>query len=338
LASPLPPLPGDFVPREDPWRAPDPLRAFIGPPLPRRTPWQRWGRNLVLFLTTAVSIFLAGRTFWSPRGGSELAFALLAILGSHEMGHYLACRYYRVDATLPFFIPALWLPLGGLLGWVPVPFMGTFGAVIRIRDRFPHRRALFDIGIAGPLAGFAVCLPVLALGLFQAHAVPDTADATGLTLGEPLLFHLAQNLFLRPLPPGTTLSLGPLGMAAWFGLLVTALNLIPVGQLDGGHVVYALLPRRARLVSRMGWWICIGLVAVSPSWLVWAILLRFLGQAHPPTSRDEAPVGRGRVVVGLLGLLVFALCLTPDPFPGVWKEFGDLPAALMDVLRSLVRR
>jgi membrane-associated protease RseP (regulator of RpoE activity) len=111
-------------------------------------------------------------------------------------------------------------------------------------------------------------------------------------------------------------------LAAWFGLLVTALNLIPVGQLDGGHVVYALFADRARYVYRFGWWACIALALVNPSWLVWAVLLFFLGRIHPRTVRDEEPLGGARVVVALLGLFVFVLCLTPNPFPGMWKELG----------------
>jgi membrane-associated protease RseP (regulator of RpoE activity) len=286
----------------------------------------------------APSASALGDTGFNLREGFELAFSLLAILGTHEMGHYVACRYYRVDATLPFFIPGLWLPLGGLLTWVPIPFMGTFGAVIRIRDRFPNRKALFDIGIAGPLAGFAVCLPVLVFGLWQARVVPDLGDAAGASLGEPLLFRLAEVALLKPLPPHMTLAIGPLGMAAWFGLLVTALNLMPVGQLDGGHAVYALFRERAGLISRLGWWACLGLVLVSPSWIVWAVLLRFLGRMHPPTRRDEEPVGRARVLVALVGLLVFVVCFTPDPLPGAWRAFGDLPAALIEVVKGFLRR
>ena len=141
------------------------------------------------------------------------------------MGHYLACRYYGVDATLPFFIPA---PAIGLVG--------TLGAFIRIRGPIPHRRALFDIGLAGPLAGFAVCLPVLWMGILEAKVVPaGPAEAGMLSLGEPLLFQWAATLLRGGAPEGQTLVLGPLGEAAWFGLFVTALNMMPVGQLDGGH-------------------------------------------------------------------------------------------------------
>jgi membrane-associated protease RseP (regulator of RpoE activity) len=133
----------------------------------------------VLFALTALSVFATGFQAEGVAGGLELVVAMLAILTAHEMGHYLACRYYRVDATLPFFIPGLWLPLGGLLEWVAVPFVGTFGAVIRIRGPIPHRKALFDIGIAGPLAGFAVCLPVLVLGALEGRWTPMTNGGVG---------------------------------------------------------------------------------------------------------------------------------------------------------------
>jgi membrane-associated protease RseP (regulator of RpoE activity) len=281
---------------------------------------------------TAASVFLAGGFLQADgtlrvRDGLEMAIALLAILGTHEMGHYVACRIHKVDATLPYFIPALWLPLGGLAYWLPIPIMGTFGAVIRIRERFPNRKALFDIGISGPLAGFLVCLPVLYLGIQQAKVVPLDPTAGG-SLGTPLLFDLAS----RSVPAGMTLEIGPLGLAAWFGLLVTALNLMPVGQLDGGHVVYALLRERAHVVSRIGWWACLGLVLLSPSWILWAVLLRFLGRPHPNTVDDLSPLGAPRVAIAVLGLAVFVLCFIPDPFPGAWGIFGELAKAVRQKL------
>jgi membrane-associated protease RseP (regulator of RpoE activity) len=228
---------------------------------------------------------------------------------THEMGHYLACRRYGVDASLPFFIP------------FPFHFVGTFGAFIRIRSPFPDRRVLFDVGIAGPLAGFVVCLPVLALGVMEAEVVPATF--VGLGLGEPLLFQWATALLRDDLPAGSTLVIGPLGMAAWFGLLLTALNLMPIGQLDGGHVVYALLRDRATLVSRIALVASLFLVYLRPSWLIWSVLLLVLSRPHPPTLRDSVPVGRGRVVVGLIGLVVFAICFTPEPIMISWADFAQ---------------
>jgi membrane-associated protease RseP (regulator of RpoE activity) len=244
--------------------------------------------------------------------GLRLAGGLLGILVAHEMGHYLACRYYRVDATLPFFIPA------------PVlSFVGTLGAFIRIRAPIPHRRALFDIGVAGPLAGFVVCLPVLWLGLKEARVLSLDPDAGDIFLGEPLLFQWVAHLIHGPLPEGFTLTLGPLGLAAWFGLFVTALNLIPVGQLDGGHVTYALLRRRAHQISRIAWWVCVALVYFGPNWILWAIILRVLGRRHPPTLNDRLPAGRGRELLGVVSLVVFFVCFVPNPIIFSWADFFE---------------
>lgn len=293
----------------------------LGPRAPRSA-WQRWGRNLVLFLLTVVSVLVTGglravdvpgqptalMLDWGE--GLRLVVGLLSILLAHEMGHYLACRRYGVDATLPFFLPAPFLSM-----------VGTLGAFIRIRAPIPHRRALFDIGVAGPFAGFLVSLPVLWLGMHEAQVRQASADASGIFLGEPLLFRAVAHLVHGPLPDDRTLTLGPLGFAAWFGLFVTALNLIPIGQLDGGHVTYSLLRAKARLISRIGTWVCVALVYFGPNWIVWAILMRVLGRRHPATLDDDAPVGRGRVALGLVSLVVFVLCFVPDPIQFSWQAF-----------------
>ncbi len=302
-------------------------------PAPPRSAWQRWGRSLVLFLVTVASVFLAGALepavvggnaflLLNAREGLALAGGLLSILFAHEMGHYLACRYYGVDATLPHFIPSPWLPVLGLWFWRPLSMIGTFGAFIRIRGPIPHRRALFDIGVAGPLAGFLVCLPVLWFGI-QGAAVRPLSPEGGIFFGEPLAFQWLSRLLHGPIPDDQTLVIGQLGLAAWFGLFVTALNLMPIGQLDGGHVTYALLRERSRLVSRLGSWACVALVVFSPSWILWAILVRILGRRHPPTLDDEAPVGRARVVLGVFTLVVFAVCFVPNPVVVSWRDFFD---------------
>jgi membrane-associated protease RseP (regulator of RpoE activity) len=295
--------PSSPVPAGDPWSAPRFAWEAVPAQRPRRSAWRAWGLNLLLFVLTAASVYLSG--------GPRLAIGLVSILLAHEMGHYIACRIYRVDATLPFFIPAPFLSL-----------VGTLGAFIRIRGRIPHRRALFDIGIAGPLAGFVVCLPVLLLGILESRVVLTDLDS-GIYLGEPLLFQWAVRALRGPIPDAFTLSLGPLGLAAWFGLLVTALNLLPIGQLDGGHVTYALLRRRAALISRIGSWVCLLLIYFGPNWLVWSILLRILGRRHPPTWDDVAPVGRGRIGLGIFGLLVFVMCFVPNPIVFSWREFFE---------------
>lgn len=305
------------------------LRGWVPwppPPPPPASAWHRWGRNLVLFVATAASVFFIGGLTaldvpghgtlvgFDPAGGARLAGALLAILGSHEMGHYLAARYYGVDVTLPFFIP---FPVPGM------SLVGTLGAFIRIRSPIPSRRALFDIGVAGPLAGFAVCLPVLWLGIREAALRPFTGPEDGLFLGEPLLFRWYSALLHGAVPADHTLVIGPLGLAAWFGLLVTALNLMPIGQLDGGHVTYALLRRHAHAISRVASWVCVALIYFGPSWILWAILMRVLGRPHPPTLDDAEPVGRGRQLVGLLSLIVFVVCFVPDPIVVSWRDLFE---------------
>jgi membrane-associated protease RseP (regulator of RpoE activity) len=305
-------FPPPVVPDEE-WLRPslphDGRSALPWPPEPKPSAWKAWGRNVLLFVLTSASVYLSG--------GPLLVGSLMSILLAHEMGHYLACRYYRVDATLPFFIP---FPLLSLVG--------TLGAFIRIKSPFPGRKALFDIGIAGPLAGFAVCVPVLALSLQEMTVARLDPSSGGLLLGDPLLLTALTRLAIGHVPDGSTVVIGPLGLAAWFGLFMTALNLMPIGQLDGGHVVYALFGRRAEIVSKVGWWVCVGLIYFSPSWVVWAILIRVLGRRHPPTMNDYEPVGRGRVVVALLGLAIFVVSFVPSPVVGSWETILELIGVL----------
>ena len=289
-------------------------------PLPPLT-WRSVRLNLLLFVLTALTVFLAGgmRELRDPTGavaigldvadGLRQLVGLFSILLAHEMGHYIACRYYGVAATLPFLIPS------------PLPPIGTFGALIRIKSPFPHRRALFDVGIAGPLAGFAVCLPVLVLGVMNAQVRPTPHGDVGAFFGEPPLFRWVTTWIKGPVPDGMTLFVDPWGIAAWFGLLVTALNLMPVGQLDGGHVTYALFGARAHLVSKIAFAACLCLLFLSPSWLLWSALLWLLRRRlHPPTLDDAAPVGRGRAIVATLGLVVFLVSFTPSPIVASWQD------------------
>ena len=287
---------------EEVWAFP-PSPSAYAPHAPLPSPWKGASRNIILFILTVTSVYLTG--------GPRLVVGLLSILMAHEMGHYVACRHYRVDATLPYFLPFPGLSLAG-----------TLGAFIRIRGPIPHRRALFDIGIAGPLAGFALCLPVLVLGVREAQLLPET-PAAGIYLGEPLLFKAAVWLLKGATPDRMTLTLGPLGLAAWFGLFVTALNLIPIGQLDGGHVTYALFRQRAALISRIGSWVCVALVYFGPNWLLWSLLLRVLGRRHPPTLDDGEPLGQGRAWIGALGLVVFIACFVPNPIVWSWRDFFE---------------
>lgn len=259
--------------------------------------------------------FLAGgetpAPAWTPSdlafwlGGLWFSLSVLAILGTHEAGHYLACRRYGVDASLPYFLPA------------PLPLTGTLGAFIRIRSVIPHRRALFDIGAAGPFAGFVVAVPILILGLWLSHPAPMPEHVEMLALGEPPLYQLVQAALWGPLPDGQILQTHPVALAAWFGLLATALNLFPLAQFDGGHVAYAVFGPAARWITLATAAAIFGLTFVSVSWVAWALLvagvLGLAGVSHPPTGRDDLPLGRRRVVLALVAVVVFLLCFTPVP-------------------------
>lgn len=307
-------LPPDFEPR---------FPVYVPAPLPPVT-LRSARRNIILFLLTAVSVFSTygftgrelpgGKLAFGVDWGAGLSFvgAVFAILLAHEFGHYFAARHYGVDASLPYFIPFPFLSL-----------IGTLGAFIRIRSPIPHRRALFDIGVSGPLAGFVVCIPVLVLGVLDGRWVPVQNGGEGPGyLGEPLLFQWAVDLLKGPAPENMSLLIGPLGMAAWFGLFLTALNLIPVGQLDGGHAVHALLPGRSVWVSWAGILTCFVLLYFRPTWIVWALLLVAFGRRpHPPTVDERVSPGALRIALGLLTLGVFVLCFTPSPVLISWPEF-----------------
>jgi len=241
--------------------------------------------------------------FWLQ--GLWYSVPVLAILGVHEAGHYAACRAYGVAATPPIFLPA------------PLPLTGTLGAFIRIRDVIPHRRALFDIGASGPLAGFAVAVPVLILGLALSRPGAPPADLDVIVLGHPVIQQAIAWALWGPLPDGFALHLHPVARAAWFGLLATALNLFPLAQLDGGHVAYAVFGARARWISLGTAAVVVGLTLVSTSWVAWALLMAIVlaasGPLHPPTADDGPPLDRGRLALALVAAVVFLLSFTPRP-------------------------
>jgi membrane-associated protease RseP (regulator of RpoE activity) len=290
----------------------------LAPPLPALAP--RLRLHLILLAATFVTLTMAGAWFWSDAGpevdglglfhprviahGLPYAMLVILILGAHEMGHYIACRCYGVQATLPFFIPGIPLPIG------------TFGAVIRIRSQIPSRKALFDIAAAGPIAGFAIALPVLALGVAFAHAVPATPEQHGVFLGPPLISWLLE----RAMHGDANLRVGSVYGAAWVGMLVTSLNLLPVGQLDGGHAVFAVSPTLHRIVS----WVGIAAFAVFVAgqfliartvsgYIVWLAILLVLRGRHPRLIDETTPLDRRRAAIAL-GLAIM-LVLTFIPIP-----------------------
>lgn len=231
--------------------------------------------------------------------------AILLILGTHELGHYLACRYYQVDATLPFFLP------------VPLPPTGTLGAVIKIREPFPDKRVLFDIGAAGPLAGFAIVVPALFIGIALSPVVVLPEKISGYSLGEPFLFKAATWLTWGRIPDGHSLNLHPLAFAAWFGLIATSFNLIPFGQLDGGHICYAVLGRRSTAVTIASVCIAAALTFVDSNWIVWTVLMLAMmlavGPRHPRTLNESIPLDRTRVWLAAATMIIFVMCFTYNP-------------------------
>jgi membrane-associated protease RseP (regulator of RpoE activity) len=238
--------------------------------------------------------------------GLWYSLTILAILGCHEMGHYYACLRYEVIATRPYFLPA------------PVLLTGTLGAFIRIKSRIPTKVALFDIGIAGPLAGFVVAVPALFIGLMLSRVDQLPADQSGLVeLGEPLLFKFAAWVVWGPIANGYSINMHPMAFAAWFGLLATALNLFPIAQLDGGHISYAVLGSRSTIVTIVMVGVAVALAFTSSSWIAWTVLLVImivtLGPRHPPTLDDDEPLDKGRILLAAVAMIILALCFTPAP-------------------------
>ncbi|HXV76668.1 MAG TPA: site-2 protease family protein [Candidatus Polarisedimenticolaceae bacterium] len=236
--------------------------------------------------------------------GLPYGFWTIAILAAHEMGHYLACRHYGIPVTLPFFIPG------------PPLLVGSFGALIRIRGRIPDRKALFDVAAAGPLSGFAVALPVLLVGVAVAEPSPAASGDAGLWLGDPLVV----SLYAWLVPRAGTSEANQLIGAGWVGMLVTSLNLFPVGQLDGGHATYAISRRLHRALA----WVSLAGMAVllvyqvvaleqAPAYLIWFAILLWMRDRHPPLVDEAASIGAVRVVLAGLLLLIFVLSFIPIP-------------------------
>lgn len=315
---------------------------------------QRLWLHLALFVFTFFTACMAGEQwrglshdlgdFSNLRYGFEYATLILAFLTAHEFGHFIAARIHGVDATLPYYIPFPGYALQAIN-------FGTLGAVIRTRSRVPSNKVMFDIGVAGPIAGFIVCVIVLAIGfatlpaidyLQQVHPgypnAPHQPGMAELSFGKTIFYSVMEKLFANPggyVPPMSEIYHYPMLCAGWFGLFVTALNLLPIGQLDGGHLTYTLFG--ARIHKRLGELTALGLFALSvpavlssflpeafgwlrplaipggDMWFFWALITTFVIRfRHPPTA-DESPLDLRRKVIGYIGIAIFILCFTPSP-------------------------
>jgi membrane-associated protease RseP (regulator of RpoE activity) len=275
-----------------------------------------------LFVATCLSTFFVGLTGWDFLAlitdpvdmvrqnwwqGMAYMLAVMGILLAHEMGHFLQAVRYGVPASLPWFIP------------LPITPLGTMGAVIALGGSQANRKELFDIGLTGPLAGLVLALPLICLGLLTATPFPASVDASlgGMHFGDPLIFKILVS-FLRPDVPADSRLIvfgNPLVVAGWVGIFVTGLNMMPLGQLDGGHVAYALLGKRA-------WWLARAMVLATIvfmlltwhfEWLAMLAIVVYLGIRHPPTANDQIDLGRGRTVLGWTSLVIPLFCFPPVP-------------------------
>jgi len=238
--------------------------------------------------------------------GIWYSLSIVSILFAHEMGHYLMCRRYGIGATLPYFIP---FPFPNLN-----PF-GTLGAVIKMKGRIPDRRALFDVGIAGPLAGLAVTIPVLIIGLSKSSFIPlSTVPQGAMGLGDSLLFSQIARLVLGATPEGYDIMLHPMAFAGWAGLFVTALNLMPIGQLDGGHILYALFGHKSDTIYKFMMIAFIITCALwYQGWLLLILLLLWFGYRHPAPENDFVPIDTKRKILGYATFVIFVISFVPKP-------------------------
>ncbi|MFC1508958.1 site-2 protease family protein [Candidatus Omnitrophota bacterium] len=269
--------------------------------------------HIILFLstvltTTVIGALMADRNpFTSLTGfasGFPFSLTLLGILGVHEFAHYFAARSWNINVTLPYFIP------------LPLPTIGTLGAVIRMKSSLPNRKALVDVGSSGPIAGFIVALIASAVGLSMSEisTVSGPELEYSILLGESLIFKFISFLVIGDLPAEAVISLHPVAFAGWVGLFVTALNLIPVGQLDGGHILFAFSPRVHELLRRIRVPLLILMgILFWEGWYVWAVLSLLFGRSHPYPNRMEYSIGPSRTAMGIISLLIFILCMTPIP-------------------------
>lgn len=282
-------------------------------PAPKRHPYRI---HIILFVLTVFTTLIAGALqegakVWEDPflifKGIPFSFTILSILLTHELAHYFSSRRHGMTASLPYFIPGPPIP--------PLP-IGTFGAVIKTNPPIPNKRALLDIGVSGPLAGFIVSVIAIIIGLNFSRVAPlEEVKGVAIGLGDSLGFKLLSYLVIGTLPDKVDIFLHPIAFAGWFGFFVTAMNLLPIGQLDGGHVVYAVLGKWHRLVSISMVILLFILGYMSwPGWYLWGFLTTVLGTRHPPVFQPNIELDKRRKIIAWITLIVFILTFTPEPF------------------------
>jgi len=272
----------------------------------RQRPWL----NLLLLAVTLITTTIGGALwadvdiFHNPLliwKGLPYSIALILILGSHELGHYLTCRHYGVPATLPFFIPFL-------------PPFGTMGAVIRM-GLTTNRRTLVRVGAAGPIVGFLIAVPVTIVGLMLSEVVPQGSLVGGFQFGSSLIFQLLAFLVKGPVPETSTILIHPIALAGWLGFLVTALNLLPLSQLDGGHIAYGLFGKKRiyLMIAVYALMVATAFFFKAWSWLIWALITVIFGFRHPPASDEITPLSAADIVIAVAALIILVLTVMPIP-------------------------
>ncbi len=282
------------------------LRSYHAVAKPqKKIPWL----NVMLFVATVISTMLVGAMMegYNPLNGLDIlkgvsfSVAILGILLCHEFGHYVVSRKNKVKVSLPYFIPA-------------PTIIGTMGAVIKSSSPFRNRRQLLEVGVAGPIAGFVVTIIVIIIGLGNSEVVPAVEEQMGIYLGDSLLFKFLTWLVVGNIAEGHTVYLDSVAFAGWVGLFVTMLNLLPIGQLDGGHIGYALFGKAQQLIAKLIW---VGLIVLGffwPGWFVWALLILLLKTTHPPTLNDTTPLTKTHFALGIISYIIFIICFIPIPF------------------------
>lgn len=268
--------------------------------------------HIILLLVTMFTTLVAGALienapilsdFSSILRGLPFSITLISILGFHELGHYTVSRMHGVKATLPYFIPAP----------PPLFFIGTFGAFIKVKSPIYNKRMLLDIGAAGPIAGFLIAVPSIVWGL-QISEIKAVLPGEGVLLGNSLLLYFLEKVLIGSVPAGYSVELSSVAFAGFIGLLVTAFNLMPIGQLDGGHIAYALFGKKQEIVAKVFFVLLVLMSFLWLGWLVWAALVFIMKLRHPPTGDDYLQIDGRRKIVGYLCFVIFILCFTPIPF------------------------